>query len=379
MPTTGLRTPADIVAAAAALLGFAPTNSIVAYMLHRDPSHGLLVRCAIRFDVTITAEQATNFPATCNLRPDTNHAAILLAVCDQRHDCARRHRAGHPARRTGRRRHPRPAPRIMTHDVTAEGQWYDPDTGQCGPTYPYTDSLITAQRVLGGDRVSRARSDIENEFAPLPPAPPIALGDHGELVVSTAEEIAAALQGLPISRTLATRAGIVITADVTVRDAMISAALDHAQAGAELWTHIARRLRGQPRAEALTIAAVCYCLLGDGIRAGIATDTALDEAQPTQTPPPRLALLLATALRAGIPPQQIRRVITERHHPATNHAASPGPASSPTTRRALAGPPFFFRFSWPRRAPRDRRSGHLSGGHTSVAPHLLLSVSGGQV
>ncbi len=310
MPTTGLRTPADIVAAAAGLLGFAPTNSIVAYMLHRDTSHGLLVRCAIRFDVTITAEQATNFPATCNLRPDTNHAAILLAVCDQRHDwhavtvldTLREALAddGIPVLR-----------RIMTHDVTAEGQWYDPDTGEVGPTYPYTDSLITAQRVLGGDRVSRARSDIENEFAPLPPAPPIALGDHGELVVSTAEEIAAALQGLPISRTLATRAGIVITADVRVRDAMISAALDHAQAGAELWTHIARRLRGQPRAEALTIAAVCYCLLGDGIRAGIATDTALDEAQLTQTSPPRLALLLATALRAGIPPQQIRRVITD--------------------------------------------------------------------
>lgn len=71
---------------AAGLLSFAPTNSIVAYMLHRDTTHGLIVRSAIRFDVTITAEQAANFPATCNLRPDTNHAAILLAVCDQRHD-----------------------------------------------------------------------------------------------------------------------------------------------------------------------------------------------------------------------------------------------------------------------------------------------------
>ena len=97
---------------------------------------------------------------------------------------------------------------------------------------------------------------------------------------------------------------------------MISAALDHPQAGADLWTHIARRLRGQPRAEALTIAAVCYCLLGDGIRAGIATDTALNEAQATQAPPPRLALLLLTALRSGIPPQQIRRVITDTTKPS---------------------------------------------------------------
>ena len=264
----------------------------------------------------------------------------------------------------------------MTHDVTAEGQWYDPDTGQVGPTYPYTDSLITAQRVLGGDRVSRARSDIENEFAPLPPAPPIALGDHGELVITTAEEIAAALQGLPISRTLPTRAGIVITADVTVRDAMISAALDHAQAGAELWTHIARRLRGQPRAEALTIAAACYCLLGDSIRAGIATDTALDEAQPTQTPPPRLALLLLTALRAGIPAPADPPRHHRRHHPRLTPTGPQGPASSPTTRRAGRAPFFLPASACARRAPRDRRTGHLAVADTSVAPHLLLAVSG---
>ena len=97
MPTTALRTPADIVAAAAGLLGFAPTNSIVAYMLRRDTNHGLLVRCAIRFDVTITTEQATNFPATCNLRPDDQprrHPASRVRPTPR---LARRHRPGRPA------------------------------------------------------------------------------------------------------------------------------------------------------------------------------------------------------------------------------------------------------------------------------------------
>ena len=311
MPTTALRTPADIVGAAAALLGFAPTNSIVAYMLHRDPNDdGLLVRCAIRFDVTITTAQAANLPATCNLRPVDNHAAVLLAVCDERHNthalavldtlAGALSAAGIPIVR-----------RIMTHHVTAEGQWYDPDSGQCGPTYPYTDSLITAQRVLSGQRISSGRSAIEAEFAPIAPAPPVALGDHGELVTTTAEEIYDALNGHPISRTLPTRAGHIITADVTVRDAMIGAAVHHSQAAAELWTHIARRLRGQPRAEALTIAAAAYCLLGDTIRAGIAIDTALDEAAADLAPAPRLAMLLLAALRAGLPPQQIRRVLID--------------------------------------------------------------------
>ena len=51
--------------------------------------------------------------------------------------------------------------------------------------------------------------------------------------------------------------------------------------------------------------------LGDAIRAGIATDAALDEAEATHCPAPRLAVLLLAALRAGIPPQQIRRILAD--------------------------------------------------------------------
>ncbi|KPN44937.1 hypothetical protein AN931_25675 [Mycobacterium intracellulare subsp. chimaera] len=309
MPTTTLRTEADVVAAAAALLGFAPTNSIVAYTLHRDPDAGdMAVRTAIRFDVTISIDQAARFPATVNLRPETTHAAVLLAVCDQPHewhaltilDALRGalRDAGIPVLR-----------RIITRDVTTEGQWYDPDSGATGPTYPYTDSLVTAHRVLGGDRVSPDRSEVEAEFAYLPPAPPLALGDHSELVIQVAQEVADALEGHPVSRSLPTRAGIAITADVAVRDAMIAAAAQHTDTGAYLWTHIARRLRGQPRAEALTIAAACYCLLADTVRAGIAAQAAVDEAHTSQSTPPRLALMLLAALHSGIPPEKIRRAL----------------------------------------------------------------------
>jgi hypothetical protein len=85
MPTTALHTPADVVAAAAPPFGFAPTNGVVAYMLRRHITHGLLVRCAIRFDAMISTDHAANFPVTCNLRAANNDAA-LLAVCDDRHD-----------------------------------------------------------------------------------------------------------------------------------------------------------------------------------------------------------------------------------------------------------------------------------------------------
>ena len=318
MPNVALTTPADIAAAAPAWLGFVPTNSIVAYMLYRDITHGFIVRSAIRFDVTITTSQAANFPATCNLHVDRHDATILLAVCDSHQDPHAHailntlrdalQQAGIPVLR-----------RIMTHDLTVAGYWFDPDSGESGPTYAYTDSLWTAHRVHAGQPVSPSRADIQAEFARIEPAPPTAVGDHGELVTTTAQDIADVLAGAPIThRNLATRAGIIITNHTALRDAMIGLAIDRARPAAELWTHIARQLRGQPRAEALTIAAVCYCFLGDSIRAAIATDAAIDEADATETPVPALAAMLLSALRAGVPPAQIAGAITTaidpKHH-----------------------------------------------------------------
>ena len=95
-------------------------------------------------------------------------------------------------------------------------------------------------------------------------------------------------------------------------------------------------------------------------------------------PTPRAApsALLLTALRSGIPPQQIRRVIidsapkpTRTNHPVA-HRARPAPHHAGVGRA-----PFFFRFRWPRRAPRGRHR-PPGGGRKSVAPHLLLAVSG---
>lgn len=308
MNTTSLRTPADIVAAAAGMLGFAPTNSIVAYMLRRDTTHGLIVRLAIRFDITLTTDQAAAFPTTCNLRPDANHAAILLAIHDPHHN---RHAlsildtlrealsgAGIPVMR-----------RIITHNVDTNGQWYDPDTTETGPTYPYTDSVLAVQQVLNGYRISHGRADIEAEFAEIAPAPPVHVTNHNELILTIADEIADALNGHPISATLPTRAGVVITTSPALRDAMIGAAIEHPQTGADLWTHIARRLRGRPRGQALTIAAACHCATGDTIRAGIAAGIALHEAQAADSEPPRLAALILDAMRAGIHPHEIRNAL----------------------------------------------------------------------
>jgi hypothetical protein len=154
-------------------------------MLRRDITHGLLVRCAIRFDVMISTDQAANLPVTCNLRAADNDAVILLAVCDGQHD-RHAHAVLDALRDALNTAGIHVLRRVMTRDVTAEGQWLDPDTGECGSTYPYTDSLLTAQRILSGDRVSPDRSDIEAEFATIEPAPPVVIGDHTCSAISSA-------------------------------------------------------------------------------------------------------------------------------------------------------------------------------------------------
>ena len=315
MPKIVLTTPADVAAAAAAWLGFVPTNSVVVYMLRRHPTDGLRAHAAIRFDVTATTGQAANFPATCNLRAANYDAAILLAVCDP-------HRDSHTLAVLDALRDALTADaipvqrRVMTHDVTVAGQWFDPDSGQFGPTYPYTDSVWAAQRIRAGHPISPSRADIQAEFAPSEPAPPVAIGEHAQFVLATNQQIAETLTAAPIkSRTLATRAAILITGHVALRDAMIGLAIDRPQAGADLWTLIARQLRNEPRAQALTVAAACFCFLGDGIRAAIAVEAAINEADPTDTALPVLAEMLHAALRAGLPPAQIAHAITAALEP----------------------------------------------------------------
>ena len=134
MHKMSLRTHADIVAAAAPIIGFAPTNSIVAYMLRNDPVPGTVVLCGIRFDVTITLEQAANLPQTVNLTRINPDAAILLAICDAELD-EHAHTVLDTLRDALSSVEIPVTRRIMTRDVTTPGTWHDIDTGQHG-AYP---------------------------------------------------------------------------------------------------------------------------------------------------------------------------------------------------------------------------------------------------
>ncbi|MDP7706912.1 MULTISPECIES: DUF4192 domain-containing protein [Mycobacterium] len=310
MSYNDLRTPADLLAACPALLKYVPTNSMVVYLVQRAPNGGIRVRDVVCFDITITTSQAANFPTICALRSDRYDAAILLAICEQRHDIHARHILD-TVREALQRNGVGVLRRIYARDVTTPGHWLDADTGDHGDTYPYTDSLHSARLVHSGTPIHRTRNDIAAAFEHLPPAPPVAVADHANLVLDTFDDITDILLGGPhTDPTLATRAGIVITGHPALRDAMIGLAIDQPLAAADLWTHIGRRLRGQPRAEALTIAAASLCLQGNTVHATLALQAAFAEAQATHTPDPDLAVALDSKLTEGLGPTEIRAAIT---------------------------------------------------------------------
>ncbi|KQH80011.1 hypothetical protein AO501_12525 [Mycobacterium gordonae] len=310
MSHTDLRTPADLLAACPALLKYVPTNSIVIYLGQLPPEGGIRVRDVLRFDITVTTDQAANFLTVYAPRPDRYDTAIVLAICEQRHDTHARYLLD-TVRDTLQSNAIPVLRRLYARDVTNCGQWLDADTGEHGATYPYTDSLHTARLVHDGTPIHPSHAQIAATFDHLPPAPPVALGDHGGLVIDTFEDIAAILIGGPhVDPTLATRAGIVITAHPALRDAMIALALDHPQSAARLWTHISRRLRGHQRTQALTIAAACQYLLGDTAHADLALQAAFAEAHATHTATPDLAVMLHAKLAEGTAPAEIRAAIT---------------------------------------------------------------------
>jgi hypothetical protein len=116
------------------------------------------------------------------------------------------------------------------------------------------------------------RGDIVAEFAETdaPPYLPVD-GDFDDLAADTATELHACITGdnWPAPH-LATRAAIVVTANPSLRKALLRLGFGHEDTAARTWTRIANQLRGAARV--LTVAAVNYYLANDATRVGIALD-----------------------------------------------------------------------------------------------------------
>lgn len=314
-PELSFATPAALISALPHLLGFIPTDDIIALML--GPSHHSAespLPAAIRCPVTIDADHAQRFPIVCHLVAAQFPAALLVAVCDPRHDTealtamltirAALRDSGITVRRM-----------LATHSVTTPGRWIDPDTGAAGLTKPYTDSPATALGVVEGRLIAPSRDAMQHEFATTEPVAQCDLEaqDITALIGPTATNLHRAFGGntTPPAE-LVVRTAAVVTAHTALRDAFLRLSVGHELAAARIWTHIAAPHRGRTRADLLTMAAVAYYCAEDTVRAGMALTHAAAATQGDHTALPRLTATLYAALEAGMPPSKIRAVIPSR-------------------------------------------------------------------
>jgi hypothetical protein len=295
----------DIAAAIPALLGFLPTASFIVILLDDiDGEH--IVRCLLRGDLDADTEAIAALPANSGPAFHGVDAVILVATCPETLD--HKARTTLDALRTGIEGvNVAVRARLITRDLSQHGHWVDIDTGHTGPVYPYTDALLSAEVVHRGHAIAKTREQIVAEFTCTTNPVPVIADDPGDILMTTLEEIAAAAAAnTPPTASLATRAGILITDNVHLRDTMLLLGAEQPRPAAALWTTIANQLNGAPRIQALTIAAANYYMSSDAVRTGIALEIAEEDAAAADVPYPSLAVLLSTALQAGLSPADIR-------------------------------------------------------------------------
>lgn len=298
----------DVVAAIPALLGFVPTNSIVAIVLD-DHGDSITVYCGARYDIDAPLDVAAQFADVLPLQDDDgpHRPVLLVAVADVDHQ---RHASAHldaVARRVIARG-ARVVKRLHTPRIDAGHTWTDVDTGDTGTTTDYRLSDHALQMAVEhGQTVRASREDIAAEFHPGAPAPAPEI--TADLVTHTILGVYAALNDPDgLTPQLAANAGHLITSSVTHRDALLVVSTTRPEAGATVWTRLARQLRDQARIEALALAAACFYVSSDAIRTGIALEAAHSTAEAAGLPDTTLVLLLETALQNAISPEKIRQV-----------------------------------------------------------------------
>ncbi|MDA2893378.1 DUF4192 family protein [Mycolicibacterium sp. BiH015] len=199
---------------------------------------------------------------------------------------------------------------LTTATVTDAGHWLDADTGEHGPTMPYTDSAATALGVLQGRVIAASRADMADEFALAELAPQLDIDDLPSLVANTTAELHHVITENEYPSTqLGARTALSVTAHVGLRDSFLRLGAYHELAAARTWTLIAAHHRGHARTELLAMAALTYYAAQDTVRAGLALQHAR-QALDDDAELPTLALLTQQALQTALPPNRIRTLLT---------------------------------------------------------------------
>ncbi|TQM32725.1 DUF4192 domain-containing protein [Nocardia bhagyanarayanae] len=334
--------PGELIAAMPALVGFTPERSLVVVLLRRpQPSNpNSVIGPVIRFDLDQNRRRqrglaAALASAVARICASETATEVLAVIIDDRMREPRTRGGATPwgtlVAAFGRQ--------LARKEVTLAGAWAVSaieagqrwwsllDTDHQGTLSDPTTSMVSFAYVLNGRPIHSTRSELTNLVTPDRDSTQEVTAHledalsavHARYVAATRAsdpesyyrraleqvlyQIAALDSGdLPTAGQIAELA--VVLRDRRVRDALLALAVgEHATAAEQLWVTLVRSLSGRDRAEAAVLLGYSAYVRGDGPLAGIALDAAL-ETDPSHS----MAILLDTALRSGMRPQELRRL-----------------------------------------------------------------------
>lgn len=284
-----------LIGAIPGLLGFVPADSIVVVGM----SGGALGTVA-RHDIAGTAEVAdylaevfrTNNIATVGVIAISRNDEVAEAAVRTMSDALMRHGI-----ETDRR--------IMVARCDQPAAYHDLITGEIGVSDDYRNSFASAARVAAGAPIAATRDAIRATLATTEPITTHGVELQPELA---AKAVVSAMVHWPteVPRELSAQVAAMIGNHLVYRDALLRTAAYDPRTAAAVFTELARPLRGQDRANVLTLAAACQYISGSGAMAGIIFDHIAETDEL-----PSLAQLLDQALRAGMHPDNLKSAIPD--------------------------------------------------------------------
>lgn len=315
-------TPADLVAAIPALLGFYPTQSVVGLILS-----GSKVAAVMRVDVAGTApERDHRAKDFVNVARQNEAATVLLVTIAEGKivgDALRTLDAIRLALDIAGIDNPSP---IHVPKIEAGQPLTNLDRDRDGLCADPTTSAVHALTIATGTAVESSRDALCATYAQgvtvgtnhMREARTIAFKMGSEpfarMVLKDLHDVVTG-SGTP-SATLASRVGLLFPLHVIARDAALGLALSEPHRAHDVLAAIGRQLDGIARSEILTVAGYFAYVGGSGPRAGIAFDAAYEAVSDHPANPPRLLELLSTALRSGLHPDHLRDLAEAGHEKA---------------------------------------------------------------
>lgn len=296
----------EVVAAVPAMLGFYPTDSIIAVMI---AASGTVAVCV---PVTCADTPASVWATIARQHRRTPFSAMYVIVVaddmDSHRDLVEEflHRAqdvGVAARGAA-----------WTARITADGAWASYLDGTTGRIPDPGSADLTADVTADGEVIFASRDAIRDACAPTAPADTLA--ERGRLIdtLLTTLDLHDAIRivetatsgALPHSDTEFARL-VAALHHTGARDAAYRGIdLDNPAATAALWQHVLRNVAPPHQAFPATLFAVAQLLRGDGPLADAAIDLARD-----QRPGDIVADLLCHAIAGAISPAEIRALLTD--------------------------------------------------------------------